>query len=70
MFILGGFLFSAIFYGVAFSIKKEVFRQNPVNTPQKNGDPLFHMLYIIYPIDYFGASAPFYSTLQFKALIF
>ena len=41
MFILGGFLFSAIFYGVAFSIKKEVFLQNPVNTPQKNGDPKY-----------------------------
>ena len=40
------FLFSAIFYGVAFSIKKEVFLQNPVNTPQKNGDPLIYYIKI------------------------
>ena len=47
MFILGGFLFSAIFYGVAFSIKKEVFLQNPVNTPQKNGDPISFMIFLL-----------------------
>ena len=38
--IVGGFLFCAIFHGVSFGIKKGEFMQNPVNTPQKIGEPL------------------------------
>ena len=37
---LHGFLFSAIFYGVEFPIKKGIFYQNPVNTPYKIGEPI------------------------------
>ena len=32
-------LFCAIFYGVSFAIKKGELIQNPVNTPQKIGEP-------------------------------
>ena len=37
--IVGSFLFCAIFHGVSFGIKKGEFMQNPVNTPQKIGEP-------------------------------
>lgn len=39
-FIVGGFLFCAIFHGVSFGIKKGEFMQNPVNTPEKIGEPI------------------------------
>ena len=32
-------LFCVIFYGVSFAIKKGQLIQNPVNTPQKIGEP-------------------------------
>ena len=37
-------LFCAIFHGVGFGIKKGEFMQNPVNTPQKIGEPILPLL--------------------------
>ena len=37
--IILSILFCAIFYGVSFGIKKGEFMQNPVNTPEKIGEP-------------------------------